>query len=173
MVAWELAFCLKNMGGLGVENVEIRNKALLIKWLWRFPNETNSLWYTVIKSKFGLNYNRWDYNIVERATWRCLWRAISSLYGHFRKLVCFKVGSGGNIRFWEDCWIGETPLAEAFPLLFKLSSFKGKNILDFIVRHEGSSGGKFNWNSNFIRNLNERETEQVLRLNHKGRRCED
>ena len=64
-------------------------------------------------------------------------------------------------------------MAEAFPLLFKLSSFKGKNILDFIVRHEGSSGGKFNWNSNFIRNLNERETEQVLRLNHKGRRCED
>ena len=57
-MAWEVACRLKNMGGLGVGNVEIRNKALLMKWLWRFPNKTNSLWYKVIKRKFGLNSNR-------------------------------------------------------------------------------------------------------------------
>ena len=79
---------------------------------------------------------------------------------------------GANIGFWEDFWIWEMSLAEVFPLLFRLSSFKGKNISDFIVRSEGSSGGEFNWNFNFIWNLNEREAEQVTRLNHKGRRCE-
>ena len=44
-----------------------------MKWLWRFPNETNALWYKVIKTKFGLNSNRWDSNIAQRATLRCPW----------------------------------------------------------------------------------------------------
>lgn len=44
----------KKHGGLGIGNLAVRNNALLMKWLWRFPRETNSLSYKVIKSKYGL-----------------------------------------------------------------------------------------------------------------------
>ena len=71
--------------------------------------------------------------------------------------IYFKIGKGVNIRFWEDCRIGETSLAEAFPLLFRLSSFKDKNISDFIVRAEESSGNFLNWNFHFIWHWNKRE----------------
>ena len=57
LVAWKV--CLpKVYGGLGLGNLVLQNKALLFKWLKRFPLEKDSLWYAVIKSKFDLNNNQ-------------------------------------------------------------------------------------------------------------------
>ena len=67
--------------------MEVRNRALLMKWVWRFPKETNSLWYKVIKSKFGVNSNQWDASIAERAILRSPWKSISTLYGDFFQFV--------------------------------------------------------------------------------------
>ena len=50
----------KKKGGLGIGNLRSKNKALLFKWLWRFPNEQDTLWAKVIRSKFGLDSNKWD-----------------------------------------------------------------------------------------------------------------
>ena len=75
--------------GLGIGNVEVINRALLMKWLWRFPKETNSLWYKVIKSKFGIRSNRWDANVEEMGTLRSPWKSISTLYGEFSQVVSF------------------------------------------------------------------------------------
>jgi hypothetical protein len=41
------------LGGLGIRNVRLFNRALLGKWLWRFGNERESLWRHVILSKYG------------------------------------------------------------------------------------------------------------------------
>ncbi|PON76033.1 hypothetical protein PanWU01x14_037490 [Parasponia andersonii] len=63
--------------------ISTRNKAFLMKWLWSFPKESNSLWHKVIKSKYGLNSNLWDAVAAKRATLRTPWKAISYLYGDF------------------------------------------------------------------------------------------
>ena len=82
----------------------------------------------------------------------------------FRQLVCFKVGRGAHIRFWEDCCVGDTFLAEAFPLLFRLSSIEERNIVDFIERFEESCGNVVNLNFHFILNFNDREFPQISDL---------
>ena len=50
LVAWKKVSLPKIYGGLGLGNLVLWNKALLFKWLWRFPLEKVSLWYSVIKS---------------------------------------------------------------------------------------------------------------------------
>ncbi|KAL5552494.1 hypothetical protein UlMin_039895 [Ulmus minor] len=64
LVDWKLVCTPKECGGLGIGNLLIRNKALLGKWLWRFPLEQHTLWAAVIRSKYGLNREGWDTNLV-------------------------------------------------------------------------------------------------------------
>lgn len=52
LVKWDTIQIPKNIGGLGVGNLLIRNLGLLIKWLWRFFHEPNSLWRQVIAAKY-------------------------------------------------------------------------------------------------------------------------
>ena len=94
----------KKKGGLGIRNLRSKYKALLFKWLWRFPNEQEALWAKVIKSKFGLHSNRWDSGLARRSTFCSPWKFISSLYEEFGQLVHFNVGNERRIRFWEDVW---------------------------------------------------------------------
>ena len=56
LVAWEVIFCPTEKEGLGVGNLALRNKALIIKWLWRFPLEENSLCHSVIESNGSLEW---------------------------------------------------------------------------------------------------------------------
>ncbi|KAL5540877.1 hypothetical protein UlMin_043269 [Ulmus minor] len=67
----------KEVGGKGKSLVDWKlvctpkeNKALLGKWLWRFPLEQHTLWAAVIRSKYGLNREGWDTNLVTKSlTW--------------------------------------------------------------------------------------------------------
>lgn len=54
LVKWEVVICLRNKGGLAIGNVVAGNSAILSKWLWRFPLESESLWHSIIKSKYGV-----------------------------------------------------------------------------------------------------------------------
>ncbi|PON38240.1 hypothetical protein PanWU01x14_313960 [Parasponia andersonii] len=58
----------KMQGGPGIGKVSARNRALLMKWLWKFPIEMNYLWHNVIKSKYGLSSNQRDMIPAERTT---------------------------------------------------------------------------------------------------------
>lgn len=49
---WEV--CMeKKEGGLGIRDFLAFNRAILGKWIWRFLNESESLWVKVIRSRFG------------------------------------------------------------------------------------------------------------------------
>ena len=157
LVDWEVVCCAKDRGGLGIGNLGKRNKALLMKWLGRFPKEERSLWHKVIKSNFGLKPNLWDTKEDYKGTFRSPWKAISSLYTEFHQMVVFKVGNGNKIRFWEDVWVGENSLQALFPSLFRLSSLKSRPISEFFVQSSLSLGDNRSWNLHFTRNLLDRE----------------
>ena len=48
LVNWEVVQMPKNLGGLGVGDVLMKNAALLFKWWWRFSTENSMLWKQVI-----------------------------------------------------------------------------------------------------------------------------
>lgn len=51
-VKWEEVCKEKGEGGLGIRGLLAFNRALLGKRIWRFLNESESLWVKVIKSRF-------------------------------------------------------------------------------------------------------------------------
>ncbi|XP_026384654.1 uncharacterized protein LOC113280216 [Papaver somniferum] len=52
-VAWDRACTPKHMGGLGIRNLKLTNKALLAKWSWRFSREKTQLWRRLIQEKMA------------------------------------------------------------------------------------------------------------------------
>ena len=160
LVKWEVVIKSKEEGGLGVGNLRKRNEALLAKWLWRFPKESNSLWHKVIRSKYGLQDNGWDANPSMRVSSRSPWKDISYGLQSFQECCKFEVGNGERVRFWEDGWLEGGPLKEQYPRLFLLSRIHNQSISSFV----DSSLHSLSWNFDFRRNLNELEIEEAARL---------
>lgn len=52
-VSWSDVCKNKNIGGLGIRDLGSFNIVLIRKWMWRLINEPNSIWVTVLKSKYG------------------------------------------------------------------------------------------------------------------------
>ena len=54
-VDWKSVCNLKELGGLGLIDLNLKNRALLNKWIWRFSEEPKALWSSIICSKYGGN----------------------------------------------------------------------------------------------------------------------
>ncbi|KAL4572226.1 hypothetical protein LXL04_018996 [Taraxacum kok-saghyz] len=52
-VKWQEACKDKKYGGLGIGELDIMNKGLLGKWIWRFRKEKSALWVKIISSIHG------------------------------------------------------------------------------------------------------------------------
>lgn len=108
----------KEMGGLGVLNLELMNISLICKWLWKLET-TDGPWQDILNRKYLQKQT-----LTQASGGRGLSQFWSSLmefqgifYGHCTRII----GFGEQTRFWEDKWIGSTTLAEKFPRLCKLT----------------------------------------------------
>lgn len=48
LISWEVVCLPKSYGGLGVANLQFRNKSLLLRWWWKATVVEGGLWYSVI-----------------------------------------------------------------------------------------------------------------------------
>jgi hypothetical protein len=143
---------------LVVRKLDVFNKALLVKWLWRFGPQL-SLWRRAIALKYGTLSGGWITRSTQGAHGCGLWRSISSGWSDFVQYVEFEVGVGDHIRFWDDIWCGNRPLKDVFPDLYSISSNRQANIVAFL--NHPASGSRPEWNVTFSRNFNDWEVEGV------------
>lgn len=61
LVDWNSICRSLGCGGLGVRSIREHNRVLLVKWLWRFGVEQESLWRRVVVARFG-EYSCWEAN---------------------------------------------------------------------------------------------------------------
>ncbi|GJT79180.1 RNA-directed DNA polymerase, eukaryota, reverse transcriptase zinc-binding domain protein [Tanacetum coccineum] len=54
-VSWNKVLTSKEKGGLGVSSLFVLNRALMFKWIWRFFNQSDSLWVRVIHAIHGVD----------------------------------------------------------------------------------------------------------------------
>ncbi|KAE8708036.1 Plastidic glucose transporter 4 [Hibiscus syriacus] len=71
-----------SVGGLGVPNLNVVNRALLEKWAWRFANEREAVWGDMICTKYKMDSSlmQFDSNVSPKCSW--IWRSMVS--NHFR-----------------------------------------------------------------------------------------
>nr|GEZ45446.1 RNA-directed DNA polymerase, eukaryota [Tanacetum cinerariifolium] len=53
MIGWNKVLASKTKGGLGISSFFAVNRALLVKWIWRFYSRDMSLWYQYIRAMYG------------------------------------------------------------------------------------------------------------------------
>lgn len=153
LVRWEIVSLSKDKGGLALGNIVARNLALLGKWLWRIPLESDSLWFSIIKSKYGVHDDARSIHVVLRGNCHSPWKSISHGFPLFSRFLSIRVGNGESIWFWEDIWVGNSPFAKDFPGLYKVVNSHGFSITLLAC----SSLGPIAWNLSFTRNLTEKE----------------
>lgn len=99
-------FLTKENGRLGVRDMECFNKALVVKWLWRFLTCKESLWVRVISSLHGNLF--WGeegiFSEGRESRWSSWWRNIVSLgrgenSRWFRENLEKSIGDGGGTCF--------------------------------------------------------------------------
>jgi hypothetical protein len=115
LAAWEMVCKPKNKGGLGIINLKIQNKCLMMKQLHKFYNNVDLPWVKLIR-------NSYYYKEVPHAVTVCgsfWWRSIMRMFELYRQVTHCKIGSGETILFWSDNW-NNGVFDDIFP---RLSSF--------------------------------------------------
>lgn len=104
-IAWSTVCLPKKEGGLGFRNLEIWNKTLCLKLVWRLYIPNPSLWASWIKK----------YRIGDESLWSLeaknagsgTWRSLLNLRSLATNFLRAEVGNGETTSFWWDIW---TPL---------------------------------------------------------------
>jgi hypothetical protein len=119
---------------LGILDLDIMNKALLAKWIFRFKdNKVTWYWKKIITFKYA--------RVRNRAHFSPFWKSFSEDLDLVEFYINKVVGNGHDTLFWIDRWRGSFSLAYDFSHLFYVCKYlyitvakvfcKGVNNLEF------------------------------------------
>lgn len=123
---WGMICMKREFGGLGIPNLKEVNMCLLGAWLKRCVNGDGKLWKTVIDSK----YNTSSPNIFTSSSTNAsvFWKGVTSVIRAIKFGYRWVIGNGAKVRFWEDTWLGTSPLAVQFWDLYLICNEKNASI---------------------------------------------
>nr|GFC55011.1 RNA-directed DNA polymerase, eukaryota, reverse transcriptase zinc-binding domain protein [Tanacetum cinerariifolium] len=100
-VAWDKVLASKKKRGLGVSSFFALNRALLLKWVWRFMSQDGSFWCKVINALYGSKVD--SHQTHYSSNWCFILREVHKLkdkgfdfWYHIKK----RIGNGADTRFW-------------------------------------------------------------------------
>ena len=157
MVKWATVCAPISSGGLGIRKIRLFNIALLGKWLWRFGIEEDALWRQVIELKYGCLWGGWCTRFVNGPYGVGLWKSISQGWPSFSRHILYDIGDGSKVKFWQDCWCGETPLVVSYPDLFRFCRNKEASVAELMK----SPNGVLFWDVSFFRGVHVWELEAL------------
>lgn len=146
-VAWEQICKSSQVRGMGIGFLSWKNKALLLKWAWRFGREKDSFWRRAICAGYGWNEQILLLSSLVENINLCYPllhdilkvlvedTVISKVFNE--NCVCC-IGQGNNVRFWQDPWVETTPLFTKFPRMFALATNKNAKVSEMGVFINGS-----------------------------------
>ncbi|PWA95618.1 RNA-directed DNA polymerase, eukaryota, Reverse transcriptase zinc-binding domain protein [Artemisia annua] len=171
-VSWHKVCSSTSCGGLGIGSLHAANLAMLVKWVWRFHSEPNSLWKSVITSIHGSNGGGFD--TIDSPMPRMPlspWKKIIELnkplsHANFCLQSIFKrkVGNGSTFKFWEDIWIGESNFKSLFPRLFSLEVHKDCKIIDRCTFTNGLLSPNWAWRRNIRDGVEKSQLDDMMLL---------
>nr|GFB85122.1 RNA-directed DNA polymerase, eukaryota, reverse transcriptase zinc-binding domain protein [Tanacetum cinerariifolium]GFB86186.1 RNA-directed DNA polymerase, eukaryota, reverse transcriptase zinc-binding domain protein [Tanacetum cinerariifolium]GFB92323.1 RNA-directed DNA polymerase, eukaryota, reverse transcriptase zinc-binding domain protein [Tanacetum cinerariifolium] len=123
--AWNKILDSKQKGGLGVLSFHALNRALLLKWVWRFVSQDGSLWSYVIPAIYGNTITNHQVHVA--SNWGSILREVNLLKEKgfdFLSHCSKRIADRNSTRFWLDIWKGEKLFREVYPRLFALERDK-------------------------------------------------
>jgi hypothetical protein len=127
---WNIICRPKEQGGLGVEVLDLKNKCLLSKWLFKLLNE-DGVWQELLHNKYL--HSKTLSQVSAQPFDSPFWKGLMRVKEDFFSRGSFKVGNGLTTRFWEDCWLGDAPLAQQYPSLYSIANRKQVSVADTLA----------------------------------------
>lgn len=115
LIRWDIVSAPKASGGLGVFKTKDSNKALKIKWLWRYFSEDRPLWKIVIQAKYRTSHIGGVPFVSKFYSSWAPWFAICKLRDLFSRHTRWDLHNGEKILFWYDKWLDTGPLHKSLP----------------------------------------------------------
>lgn len=104
LVRWSMVQRPKELGGLGIKDLEKFGKALRQRWLWHNWNQVDKSW-----KGLQVPCTKEERNL-------------------FAENARIQIGDGKSTLFWHDSWIGQRPLKLSLPNLFQVARFKNRTV---------------------------------------------
>jgi hypothetical protein len=141
---------------LGVEVLELKNKCLLSKWLFKLLTE-KGMWQELLHKKYIKD--KMLSQVQEKPTDSPFWKGLIRVKNDFFSRGSFKVENGTSVHFWEDIWLGNMPLADQYPSLYNIVQRKNVLVADVLSHNP--------LNIEFWRVLNGNKWNDWLNLCHR------
>ena len=152
-VAWKQLTREKKRGGMGFQDIQSFNRALLAKQIWRIIRNPNLLSSRILKSKYFPNCSVLDSRTPNNASW--FWQSIMSAREELQWGIRKRIGNGLSTRIWDDQWIPNQHLGR--PITTKPGDCQVQKVADLI---EG-----YRWNRNLIfKNFKKEDAENILKI---------
>lgn len=99
---WEVVTAPKERGGLGIRDLHLLNKALVMKKLWKLVVGSKALWVGIMPAKYHPNGALWHTN----RTYQCtqLWRTMMEARETLAPALKWVVGDGEMCRVFSQPW---------------------------------------------------------------------
>jgi hypothetical protein len=102
---------------LGVLNLDVHNKCLLSKWLFKLLNG-DGVWQQLLRSKYLRDKTLTQVQYMPGDSH--FWAGLMKVKDEFLSMGRFHLGDGTQVCFWEDSWIAPRPLKTIFPALYNI-----------------------------------------------------
>lgn len=112
-IFWSRVCRPKSAGGLGLRRLKDMKMALLSKLGWFLANDANKLWVRALKAKYFVGRSFSNCPIKKNSSRS--WRGILMTRQILEKGLCYRVGRGDAIDFWEDSWVPNNPNFKPIP----------------------------------------------------------
>ncbi|XP_026416351.1 uncharacterized protein LOC113311766 [Papaver somniferum] len=109
ILSWKKVFTPYKEGGLGIPRLEIMNRALLMKMIWKIINSDEE-WALFFRAKYQNSNNQWT------SSWKLssVWPGLKWDLEVLKEDIRWCVRNGQEISLWFDIWLGESPLIHQF-----------------------------------------------------------
>ena len=129
LVKWDTICLPKKAGGLGVLDLRTQNRALLIKFLFKFFNKHDIPWVELIWNNY---YSDGSIPSYPTRLGSFSWRDCCSILQDFKSMTTCIPSTGNTISLWHDKW-NEDTLQSRFPHLYSFSKDSECTIASAIV----------------------------------------
>ncbi|XP_061355974.1 uncharacterized protein LOC133300445 [Gastrolobium bilobum] len=138
----KLGYCMTNdLGGLGIRNLRVLNKAFIMKLGHGILTNRDALWVQVLRSKYNMDDILLP-SIGQSTVASNLWRGVTKYWSKILERSRIMIGEGMKTKFWMDKWIPQVDhLASAAS-----APIPGKVLNHFVVEYV-NEGDSWDWPS--------------------------
>jgi hypothetical protein len=140
LVNWQTCLRPKELGGLGIKDLEIFSRALCLRWLWHAWDQQDRPWKSLLKVSDPLDMQL------------------------FFCSTTVLVGDGKNTPFWKARWLDGTTPKKMASSLYKIARYKSRSVSTElkIARYKSRSVSTELKNHNCIRGLGSIDSEPQI-----------